>query len=56
MASIRCTCIYRPSSRAERDAGAGALALTIRDPWCPAQDIHARAKPVAEPLTPGAQS
>ena len=39
---IRCTCFYRASTPTEREAGAAALSVSVRDPFCPAADLHTR--------------
>jgi hypothetical protein len=39
---IRCTCLYRASTPDEQSAGSAALAVSVRDPFCPAALLHAR--------------
>jgi hypothetical protein len=48
----RCTCVYRPSTVAERDAGAAVITVESRDPWCPADALHDRVAAAA--TTPAA--
>jgi hypothetical protein len=42
MTLIRCTCIYRASTAAERRDGKAAITVAFADPWCPATTSHER--------------
>jgi hypothetical protein len=44
MGIIRCTCVYRLSSRADLDAGGAVISVALSDPWCPASELHARTR------------
>jgi hypothetical protein len=55
MGIIRCTCVYRISSRAELDGGGAVITVAVPDPWCPADALHARdraSRSAAEDNTP----
>ena len=39
---IRCTCLYRASTPTEQESGSAALTVGVRDPFCPADDLHER--------------
>ncbi|WP_375498122.1 hypothetical protein [uncultured Jatrophihabitans sp.] len=53
MALTRCTCIYR-STEPDEVIGAGpAVTVALRDPQCPAANLHeraARARAAAKPV------
>ncbi len=44
MVMIRCTCIYRATSSAEKAETGSTITVACRDPHCPASAVHDRAQ------------